>query len=85
MEHPVWVWMIYDPELKHTVFGGRWRCERCYWSAHLAREEVHNIADGQRLGRVKWDIVDDRTQVGRTELGFMAVVTSVLPPLGDPG
>jgi hypothetical protein len=34
-----------------------------------------------RIGRIKWDEVDNRTWVGRTDLGYTVVVTSVLMPV----
>jgi hypothetical protein len=33
------------------------------------------VADEMRIGRISWDEVDDRRVVGRTELGYLAVVT----------
>jgi hypothetical protein len=33
-----------------------------------------------RIDRITWDEIDERTIVGRSELGYLAVVTSVLLP-----
>jgi hypothetical protein len=82
-EHPFWVWGIFQPESR-AIFGAIRRCERAYWTAAEAREEVQTVADEMRIGRITWDQVDDRTFVGRTALDYIVAVSGVLPPLGQP-
>ena len=60
------------------------RQRRSHWTAAQAREELHSVADEMRIGRITWDEVDDRRVVGRTQLGYLAVATSVLLPCEQP-
>jgi hypothetical protein len=80
----VWVWVINRRDLPGDIFGALRRCEHAHWTDDQARAEVNNIAEEMRLGRVKWDEIDDRTWVGLTDLNYAIVVTSVLMPQGDP-
>ena len=45
----------------------------------------YGVADEMRIGRMIWDEIDKRTITGRSELGYLAVVTSVLLPSKPPG
>jgi hypothetical protein len=82
-EQPIWVWMIYQLESR-TIFGAMKRCDRALWTDDEARAEVNVAADEMQIGRIRWDEVDERTWVGRTDLNYIVVVTSVLLPLGEP-
>jgi hypothetical protein len=82
-EQPIWVWMIYQLDTR-ALFGAVARCDHAYWTDDEARAAVHVAADEMHIGRIKWDEVDERTWVGRTDLGYIVVVTSVRLPLGEP-
>jgi hypothetical protein len=71
--------MIYQLDTRE-IFGAIQRCERAHWTAEQAREELQGLADEMQIGRITWDEVDDRTVIGRSELDYLAVVTSVLLP-----
>jgi hypothetical protein len=79
-ERSIWVWVINRPDTRQDVFGAMRRCDRAHWTAVSARAEVMVHVWELELGRVKWDEVDDRTWVGRSALGYMIVVASVLLP-----
>ena len=79
-DRSIWVWVINRPDRRGDIFGAIRRCERAHWTEDSARAEVNSLADGIQLGHVKWDEVDDRTWVGRSDLGYVIVVTSVLLP-----
>ena len=79
MHRSIWVWMIYQLDTRE-IFGAIRRCERAHWTAEQAREELQGLADEMQIGRITWDEVDHRTVIGRSELGYLAVVTSVLLP-----
>ena len=84
-ERSVWVWMLYRIDHQSEAFGAIRRCEYVRWTAGEAVEEVGKVADEMRIGRFRWDHVDTRTLVGRTELDYMAIVTSAkLPPDEEP-
>jgi len=65
-----------------AIVGGVRRCDRAFWSDDEARAEV-KTAEEMRIGAVHWDEVDERTWVGHSDVGYIAVVTSVrLPAAG---
>jgi hypothetical protein len=83
-ERSIWVWVINRADRPGDIFGAMRRCERAHWTDDSARAEVIRLANEMRIGRIKWDEVDNRTWVGRTDLGYTVVVTSVLLPHGPP-
>jgi hypothetical protein len=80
---PQWVWMIYQPNGRNMLGAFR-RCDHAHWTTKTACKEVQDEADRLQLGHIMWDKVDDRTLIGRSPLGYIAVVTSALPPVGPP-
>jgi hypothetical protein len=70
-DRPIWVWLINNPDRPGDIFGALRRCNRAHWTAEAARTELHARADEMRIGRIKWDEVDDRTWVGRSDLGYI--------------
>ena len=80
-EQSIWVWVINRPDKPGDIFGALRRCERAHWADDSARAEVNRVANEMRIGRIKWDEIDNRTWVGRTDLGYTVVVTSVLMPV----
>ena len=80
-DRSIWVWVI-NRDRPAGIFGALRRCDRAHWTDDGARAEVNQVADEMHLGHVKWDEVDDRTWVGRSDLGYVIVVTSVLLPHG---
>jgi hypothetical protein len=83
-EQSIWVWVIKRPDVPGAIFGALRRCERAHWSDDSARAEVNGHAAEMQIGPVRWEEVDDRTWVGRTDLAYVVVVTSVLLPPGQP-
>jgi len=79
-DQSIWVWVINRPDKPGDIFGALWRCDRAHRTAISARAEVMVHVMDHQLGRVHWAEVDDRTWVGRSDLGYVVVVTSVLLP-----
>jgi hypothetical protein len=78
----IWIWAIYRPD-STDILGAIRRCERARWTSHEARDDTLAAAAELKLGHVRWDLLDERTEVGRSDLGYVCVITSVLLPDGE--
>jgi hypothetical protein len=70
--------MIYVAESR-DVAGAVRRSKRLHWKQADARREVERWVTEMRLDRVRWEIADDETLVGRVA-GYFVVVSSLLLP-----
>jgi len=77
-EPRAWCAMIYVADSR-DVAGAVRRSRRLHWKQADGRREVERWVTEMRLDRVRWEVADDETLVGRLP-GYFAVVSSFLLP-----
>ena len=78
----VWAALVFASGIT-DVIGAVRGSPRLHWTQRAAREEAEKWAAEMNLGPLVWDSPDDQLALGRAR-GHVAVVRSVLLPLGSP-
>ena len=77
-----WAAMIFASGIT-DVIGAVRGSKRLHWTQRAAREEAEKWAAEMNLGALVWESPDEEMALGRVR-GHVAVVRSVLLPLGSP-
>ena len=78
----VWAALVFASGVADVVGAVR-GSPRLHWTQWAAREEAEKWAAEMNLGPLVWESPDDQLALGRAR-GHVAVVRSVLLPLGSP-